>query len=73
MNDAEEGRRQRKVTLTDFARLPGRVGHIPNPRRTVTRTRNDEPAIAGKVEGVDLLLVAFEHRPNSLLLNVPNL
>ena len=59
--------------LTHFTRLPCRVGHVPNPRRVVTRTRNDEPTVARKVERVDLLLVALEDVPDLLPSDVPDL
>ena len=59
--------------LTHFTRPPRRAGHVPDPRRVVTRTRNDEPPITRKGEGVDFLLVAFQDCLETLLSDVPNL
>jgi hypothetical protein len=47
--------------------------NIPDPRRLVSRAGNEEAAVAGKVERVDLLHVSLEEVADALLLDVPDL
>lgn len=49
------------------------IVHVPYPGGLVTRTGDDEATVSGKVERIDLLLVAIEDIPDALLRNVPDL
>lgn len=46
---------------------------IPKTHSTVTASRGNETTVAGKVQGVDVLVVAGELVPDLTGLNVPNL
>ena len=48
-------------------------GHVPYPRRLVARTRDDERAVVGEVERIDLLLVAFKGVTDAFAGNIPYL
>lgn len=56
---------------TYFVKVPGR--HVPNPCSLIARAGNDEPAILGEVEGVNLLLVPIEDGTYTLVRDVPDL
>src|SRR5579872_3562336 len=59
--------------IGDSKGLRGPISHIPNPRRAISRPRDDEPPVGRERERVDLLGVTLECMANPLLGDIPNL